>query len=424
MAFQDEPSPLISAKSDDVVISVTHVSKKFCRNLKRSMLYGMRDLSRSFVGMRRGSSQLRKDEFWALDDISFELKRGECLGLIGQNGCGKSTLLRLLTGIFPPDKGEIMMKGRVGGLIALGAGFHPHLTGRENIYLNGSILGLSQREINAKFDQIVDFAEIDEFLDAPLSTYSSGMRVRLGFAVASQIQPDILLIDEVLAVGDMGFRAKCLNAISDLLRHAAVIFVSHIMPQVIRISTQAMVLNHGRVAFHGEDVKRGVDMYMSLFDTGGTRLFESGKATVSDVTVHGRQSDEMQLSKLQYGDELRVSMNVTLGDDIPQALVRMLIWNEELRPVMDIIDDDPDSPGFLLRNTGQPQRVTMTVPHITLNAGRHSLVVTVREPQTNEIFYRAENIAPFQMLPWCPSWANVIINGNWETMETEGISCQ
>ena len=237
---------------NDVVLRVDNVSKKFCRNLKRSLWYGLQDLGRNMLGGKRTSTTsvpakalakadpqleisdspitdvqspipnnyspitnnrnllpLRPSEFWALQNISFELKRGECLGLIGPNGCGKSTLLRLIAGIFPPDEGRISFRGRVGALIALGAGFHPHLTGRENVFLNGAILGLSQEEIKDKFSEIIEFAEIGDFLDAPVATYSSGMRVRLGFAVASVIEPDLLLIDEILAVGDRKFRAKC-----------------------------------------------------------------------------------------------------------------------------------------------------------------------------------------------------------------------
>ncbi|MBE9531297.1 MAG: ABC transporter ATP-binding protein, partial [Proteobacteria bacterium] len=193
----------------EVVISIKNLSKKFCTHLKRSMAYGIIDLSKNLVGIKPNTEELRRDEFWALDNMNFELKRGEVLGLIGLNGCGKTTLLRLLTGIFPPDKGEITIKGRVGALIAVGAGFHPHMTGRENIYLNGTILGMSAKELDACFDDIIEFAEIGDFIEAPVSTYSSGMRVRLGFAIAIHINPDILLIDEVLAVGDLNFSIKC-----------------------------------------------------------------------------------------------------------------------------------------------------------------------------------------------------------------------
>jgi len=174
------PESEIPRSDDDVVIAVNHVSKKFCKNLKRSMLYGTYDLVRSMFGLKIESGYLRKEEFWALKNVRFELKRGETLGIIGANGSGKTTLLRLLNGIFPPDKGEIRINGRIGALIAVGAGFHPHMTGRENIYLNGAILGMTRTEIDRKFDAIVEFAGIGDFLDAPISTYRRQETVRGG----------------------------------------------------------------------------------------------------------------------------------------------------------------------------------------------------------------------------------------------------
>ena len=183
-------------------------------------------MGRELTGRRRGEhGGLRTKEFWAVNNVSFELKRGECLGLIGRNGAGKTTLLKMLNGLIKPDAGRIEMRGRVGALIALGAGFNPILTGRENIYVNGSVLGLTKKEIGAKLDEIVDFAEIGDFIDTPVQNYSSGMAVRLGFAVASSIRPDVLLIDEVLAVGDISFVLRCLNRVSELLPTTAVVFV-------------------------------------------------------------------------------------------------------------------------------------------------------------------------------------------------------
>ncbi len=184
----------LAADRGEVLISFDHVSKKFCRHLRRSMAYGLLDLSRNFVGLKAQSNHLRREEFWAISDLCFEMKRGETLGVLGLNGSGKTTLLRLMAGIFPPDEGEIMVKGRVGTLISMGAGFHPHMTGRENIYVNGSILGMTREELDAHFDGIVDFAEIGDFLDAPVSMYSTGM---IMCAVSS---------------GDMSIRLRIANA--------------------------------------------------------------------------------------------------------------------------------------------------------------------------------------------------------------------
>ena len=178
------------------------------------MWYGVKDMGSELFGRRNSNPdkpELRPDEFWAVQNVSFELNRGDCLGLIGRNGAGKSTLLKMLNGLLKPDTGRIEMHGRIGALIELGTGFNPILSGRENIYINGSLLGFTKAEIDQKFDAIVDFAEIGEFIDMPVQNYSSGMKVRLGFSVAAQMEPDVLLVDEVLAVGDMNFKLKCIQ---------------------------------------------------------------------------------------------------------------------------------------------------------------------------------------------------------------------
>jgi lipopolysaccharide transport system ATP-binding protein len=252
----------------DVVLKVEGLSKKFCMSLKRSMLYGTYDVARDMLGFPKKNSMLRTSEFWALQDINFELKRGETLGLIGQNGCGKTTLLRLLNGIFPPDKGRITINGRIGALIAVGAGFHPHMTGRENIYLNGAILGMTKAEIKLKFDSIVDFAEIGEFIDAPVATYSSGMTVRLGFAIAIHCEPDIMLIDEILAVGDATFQMKCMDMILKMQQNESVslLFVSHNITQVNRLCQHGILLDHGKQIFTGTSIDAGI-AYVNLINS-------------------------------------------------------------------------------------------------------------------------------------------------------------
>lgn len=247
----------------DIVLKVENLSKKFCRSLKRSMAYGLFDITRSMVGISTNTEKLRKGEFWALDDVSFEVKRGDKLGFLGVNGSGKSTLLRLINGIFPPDKGKIMVKGKIGALIAVGVGFHPHMTGRENIYLNGTILGMSKHEIRKKLDSIIDFAEIGDFLDAPVSTYSSGMTVRLGFSIAIHCEPDILLVDEVLSVGDMGFALKCQKKMSEYRQNGGTfILVSHNMQMIRNVCDRAIWLEHGRIVDSG-DIYEVCDKYES-----------------------------------------------------------------------------------------------------------------------------------------------------------------
>ena len=272
--------PNYSHGDSDVLVRAEGVSKKFCRDLKKSLWYGVKDMASELLpfgskqlseksylvsGSNNGhspthngktnafqSSALRPGEFWAVNDVSFELKRGECLGLIGGNGAGKTTLLKMLNGLIKPDHGRIEMRGRVGALIALGAGFNPILTGRENIYVNGRVLGLSRKEIDAKIDEIIDFAGMEEFIDTPVQSYSSGMQVRLGFAVATAIEPNILLIDEVLAVGDASFQSKCVNVIKGLQkRGVAIILVSHDMHNILRYCQFGLYLKRGQVAAAG-----------------------------------------------------------------------------------------------------------------------------------------------------------------------------
>lgn len=248
--------------SSDIVVSVENVSKKFCKTIKHVMAYGALDITRDFFGIHSKTDRTRSGEFWALQDVSFQLKRGETLGIIGSNGSGKTTLLKLINGIFMPDQGKITVRGKIGALIAVGAGFHPMLTGRENVYVNGQILGMRKKELDAKFDAIVNFSEVGDFIDAPVKHYSSGMFVRLGFAVAVHCSPDILLIDEVLAVGDVKFQKKCIDKIFEIKEKTAVIFISHRMRHIYRLCDRAIHLSQGMVEQTGE-VDRIVSGYVN-----------------------------------------------------------------------------------------------------------------------------------------------------------------
>ncbi len=307
----------------ETLIKVENVSKKFCRSLKKSLWYGMKDLGSELIGGSHGrNDDLRPDEFWAVSDISFELKRGECLGLIGRNGAGKTTLLRMLNGLIKPDKGRIEMRGRVGALIALGAGFNPILTGRENIYVNASVLGLKKKEIDAKFDGIVEFAELEEFIDAPVQSYSSGMTVRLGFAVAANLTPDILLVDEVLAVGDEGFQQRCLNKIGELKENGVgIILVSHNMHKISTYSSSVILIKDSRQNIY-ENISEGIRAYRNLF-AGNTNediqkiCSGNGKIKFFDIKLGNRQlspGDSFSISaryeSIQKYDDIEVDLAI------------------------------------------------------------------------------------------------------------------
>lgn len=226
-------------------------------------MYGLADVIRGILNLQVHAERLRRDEFWALRNVSFNIERGESVGLVGLNGSGKSSLLKLINGIFLPDAGEITVRGKTGALIEAGVGFHPSLTGRENIYLNGTILGMNKEEIDGQFSDIIRFAAIKEFLDTPVKNYSSGMVVRLGFSIAVHSAPDILLIDEILAVGDLTFQKKCFEKIESLRRDnkVTIVFVSHDMENIRRICDRCVLLDHGKVKMIGK-TNRVVSTYL------------------------------------------------------------------------------------------------------------------------------------------------------------------
>ncbi|MFC2051130.1 ABC transporter ATP-binding protein [Chloroflexota bacterium] len=322
-------------KTNKITIKVDHVSKKFCRYLRRSMQYGIQDIGRNLIGISTSSDKLRKDEFWAVNDVSFEVRRGETLGIIGPNGSGKSTLLMMLTGIFMPDKGKIEMRGRVGSLIAMGAGFHPMLTGRENIYINGAILGMNKNEIDEKFDDIVEFADIGDFLDTPVKNYSSGMQVRLGFAITANCEQDILLVDEVLAVGDLDFQRKCHRHIHNLKENGtAIILVSHSIPTIQAVCQRVLWLDQGRVQAEGSPTKV-VAQYSDAInqqaktvrrlDTSGTR-FGTGEVTLKSVDILDSEGRSTEL--IRTGEPLRIRIRYRREKPVDESVFR--IWIQDV----------------------------------------------------------------------------------------------
>ena len=296
----DKITPQTVVEHPEVVLSVEQISKKFCRDLKRSLFYGVRDIASELTGGQRKSDTLRNGEFWALEAVSFQLRRGEALGLVGSNGAGKSTLLRIISGLIKPDTGRVRAKGRLAPLIALGAGFNPILTGKENIYANMSILGLTTKEIKKRFDEVVDFAEIWEAIDAPVQTYSSGMAARLGFACAVHIEPDILLIDEVLAVGDVKFKMKCHHRLAELKENGtAFILVSHNPYTVLNVCENSVYLRQGKLVMAGE-TEAVIHQYEKDLSLGGAGAVP-GMMTLPEKPKH--QSLGLDILSLFFRDE-------------------------------------------------------------------------------------------------------------------------
>jgi lipopolysaccharide transport system ATP-binding protein len=375
---------------DDLPIKVDGVSRKFCRDLRRSLWYGVQDAIGDLLGRENAEPRLRPDEFWAVDDVSFELRRAECLGLIGGNGAGKTTLLKMLNGLIKPDRGRIEIRGRVGALIALGAGFNPVLTGRENIYVNGAVLGLNKKEIDAKFDEIVDFADIGEFIDAPVQSYSSGMQVRLGFAVAVAVRPDILLLDEVLAVGDVNFQAKCFNALARFREQGtSFVLVSHNMHMIARHCQKVLYLSHGRTAHNG-DVATGLAMIgRDLSATEGIDGYEPPDWTVPRGSGKIRftggaflNGGREEISTVGVGDALTLALDYKRRDPSMRSVkLDIVISSGDER----IYQGDNLNCGYPLEVHQETGRIFIDFEYMPTNVEHLDFSVAFLDPRSSEV---------------------------------------
>jgi lipopolysaccharide transport system ATP-binding protein len=263
--------PVIEVKNLSKVYNISHEQKASAGNA--TLVDTLSGIARKPIELITGH-KLQKEKFWALKDVNFEINQGDVVGIIGRNGSGKSTLLKVLSRIVEPTKGEIHMRGKVASLLEVGTGFHPELTGRENIFFNGAILGMSQKEIRAKFDEIVAFSEVEKFLDTPVKFYSSGMYVRLAFSVAAHLDPDILIVDEVLAVGDAAFQKKCLGKMKDVAGQGrTVLFVSHSMQTVQALCNKGILMKHGEIVSAG-NMTRVIDAYSNPEDANNSGIWE------------------------------------------------------------------------------------------------------------------------------------------------------
>ncbi|PKQ46709.1 ABC transporter ATP-binding protein [Confluentibacter flavum] len=382
-------------EENEVLVNVEGVSKKFCKDLKTSLWYGVKDLVSNVYG-NKNERALRNKEFWAVKDVSFQLRRGECLGLIGHNGAGKSTLLKILNGLLMPDAGKVTIKGRVGALIELGAGFNPILTGRENIYNNGAVLGFTKKEINAKVEDIIDFAEIREFIDMPVQNYSSGMKVRLGFAVAAQMEPDVLIIDEVLAVGDLGFIMKCFKTIDNLLDNTAIIYVSHNMPTVSRLCDHVILMEKGKSVFQGDEVGKAIDLYYKSFGDNDTQvIYTNGSLELLSANLLNSTKSIDNIPQINWKEDLVLNFKFKLKEKIEVPLFRILIYDKEQRPLA--IFDPNYNPDLITINEGY---LDFNVLHegLQLSKGVYSINVTAFKRNSNEPILRMNGVITFQIL--------------------------
>ena len=315
-------------------IRFDNVSKKF--TLRHERARSFQEATLAFLKGRNNS----REELWALKDASFAVERGKTLGIIGPNGSGKSTILKLITRILEPTSGQVVVQGRVSALIELGAGFHPDLTGRENVYLNGSLLGFSRNEMKAKFDSIVEFSELEKFIDVPIKHYSSGMHMRLGFAVAIHVDPDILLIDEILAVGDQAFQNKCLAKIGELKsKGVTILFVSHDLEAVRNLCTSALWLENGTIQDRGT-TDRVIDSYLNnVITVTEARLsrerrvrdsenrWGSGEVEITDVRFLDAQGRERRA--FETGERMVVRLRYHAHTVVKQPVFGIAIYGSD-----------------------------------------------------------------------------------------------
>ncbi len=411
----NNPFPSVQEKKEitqtnEILVEVQGLSKKFCKDLKTSLWYGVKDLIAGYSG-NKNERQLRPKEFWAVKDINFTLKRGECLGLIGHNGAGKSTLLKILNGLINPDEGKVVMKGKVGALIELGAGFNPILTGRENIYNNGAVLGFSRQEINEKLDFIISFAELEEFIDMPVQNYSSGMKVRLGFAVASQMEPDVLIIDEVLAVGDLGFVLKCFKTIDTILPKTAIIFVSHSMPMVSRICNQIILMDKGKAKFQGSNVSMAIDLYYQKFsDSEKLVVHDDGKIELSEVRLQSEMIDN-SIHQFHWKDDLIINLRFKNKNLQYMPYIEVFIFDKEQR-----------SAGVLyykheqIRIIKNDYEIKLTHKCLQFSKGMYSFSIILYEDFQKQPIYRINSVENFQVIHDFESWSPLLLDTQIEVL--------
>jgi lipopolysaccharide transport system ATP-binding protein len=391
----------------EVLIKADHVSKKFAKDLKKSLLYGLSDVF-SGITRKKQDKSLRKDEFWAVKDISFEVRRGECLGLIGHNGAGKSTLLKILNGLIAPDEGSVTMYGKVGALIELGAGFNPILTGRENIYNNAAVLGFTKKEIDSKIEDIIDFAEIREFIDMPVQNYSSGMKVRLGFAIAAQMKPDVLIVDEVLAVGDLGFILKCFKTIDAILPETAIIFVSHNMPMVSRICSQIILMEHGIAEFQGGKVSTGIDLYYNKFSTNGDGqvIYTDNSIQLIDACIEGLNKIN-DVYSVQWGNTVNLKFTIKNNKLLKIPYISLAIYDKEERGIAEVF---PEEQNLTMINGKEEITFTFQLNNIYLSKGFYNVTFTASEDFGSNIYYKIHRAITIQIVHEKQVWTSFLMD--------------
>jgi lipopolysaccharide transport system ATP-binding protein len=388
----------------DVALRVRGLSKQYrIGEIGRARYETLRDKLSYLPGkLLRANPQPRKPDtmIWALEDVSFDLERGGALGIIGRNGAGKSTLLKILSRITEPTRGHADIFGRVGALLEVGTGFHPELTGRENVFLNGAILGMHNREIKARLDEILAFAEVEQFADTPVKYYSSGMYLRLAFSVAAHTEPEILIVDEVLAVGDMAFQRKCMGKMGAVAREGrTVLFVSHNMGAVTRLCTSGLVLDRGRVSFHGH-ISDAVAHYHQLVVADGGAV-QGGRPAHVLFEEEPQPEVEYSITKVEILDEqgvplptvftwdrVRFRFHIYARSPLQRGSVILEIRTVEGTRVI-VLSTQPDSTLPLPLEEGF-QAVDCVIEELPLAAGQYVVAASIAVPNMDWLWFRPE----------------------------------
>jgi lipopolysaccharide transport system ATP-binding protein len=414
----------------DSVIRVEGLSKKYVlghQSEGRSQYKSLRDaVAEGARSMFRRKERSDRDEFWALRDVDFEIRQGDRVGIIGRNGAGKSTLLKVLSRIVEPTTGRIGIKGRVASLLEVGTGFHPELTGRENIYLNGAILGMSRREIDRKFDEIVAFAEVEKFLDTPVKRYSSGMYVRLAFAVAAHLEPEILIVDEVLAVGDAQFQKKCLGKMEDVAGEGrTVIFVSHQMSAIQALCDRAIVLQNGTV-HRDASTRDGINAYLETAHTlsNQTKLADrkdrTGSGLIKAIDLQILDRDGIPTTSPESGGDycLELTCQNSLGRQMSSVVVSLHICDERDSIVMLFRTNFNDSNLTMLPGISKVRCQIQRLP-LVIGMYRVSAFISYADQETLDFINDA---AAFRIdsgdffgtgSPGLPNHCKILVDSNW-----------
>jgi lipopolysaccharide transport system ATP-binding protein len=415
------------------VISVDQLGKKYLlRHQRREPYVALRDviadsartLGRRLLGRGGGNASGSREDFWALQEVSFEVQQGDRIGIIGRNGAGKSTLLKILSRITEPTTGTVRLRGRVASLLEVGTGFHPELTGRENIFLNGAILGMSRGEIRRKFDEIVDFAEVERFLDTPVKRYSSGMYVRLAFAVAAHLEPEILVVDEVLAVGDLQFQKKCLGKMGEIGNSGrTLIFVSHNMGAVSELCNKGIVLDRGSVRTVGS-AKEAIASYTAMAEDGkpvaDLSRFYHPLFRICSISISNEQGEEK--SRYDIAEAIKVTVRYAVSQELEGLQVAFIVT----RGAVDLFyTQHTDGMAAIPPHGAGLHEVVMHVPVMLLKAGSYRVRMLAGTPQ--ECFCEIEDAVSFEVTEFSVNTAHkgyreerigqIIFPGHWTVQQ-------